>query len=271
MSKFLDVLRAVILPLGWVCAFLALATPVWFAAAAFGTKWEFWSLDHGLVWMTRSVGRTLLVSCVAAGLAGAALMLLHRILAGRAYGVVTSPLLALAVGIAGLGWAWHVAQARAAVPVLLDISTDLEDPPHFTTALVARRSVDDLPLDYAGKRAGDGRPLADIQAEIYPGLVTARVDRPPETVFADAMDYAHRERWRVGTASRSAGMFEAGAESFWFGLRDDIVVRIRDDGNGGSLVDIRSLARRPVHDLGRNAQRVGDFLSAMQDEQDRPG
>ena len=80
------------------------------------------------------------------------------------------------------------------------------------------------------------------------------------------MDYAHAQNWRVGSASRAAGMFEAGAESFWFGLRDDIVVRIREDGEGGSLVDIRTLARQPIHDLGRNPRRARQFLAAMAGE-----
>lgn len=266
MSKFLDLLRGIILPLGWVCALLALATPLWFATAALGSKWEFWPLDFGLAWMTRSVGRTLLLSCIAAGLAGVLLMLLHRILAGRSFGVVVSPILALAVGAAGLGWVWHIDRARAAMPVILDVTTDPVDPPYFTSAFAARRASHDVSLDYAGKHTGDGRPLAEAQAEAYPALTTLHLSRPPETVFADALDYAHRQRWRIGTASRSAGMFEAGAESFWFGLRDDIVVRVRDDGNGGSLVDIRSLARRPIHDLGRNARRVQEFRAAMGDE-----
>ena len=263
MSKFLDVLRAAILPIGWVCALLALGVPLWFASAALGSKWEFWSLETGLFWMTHTVGPILLIACIGAGLAAALLMLLHGILARRVFGVVTPPLMALAVGAVGLGWTWHVDRTREAVPELLDVTTDPVDPPHFTAAFIARRSLQDLPLDYAAKRGEGGRALADIQSEAYPALTTVQVDRPPRAVFADAMDYAHTNRWRVGTASPSAGMFEAGAESFWFGLRDDIVVRIREDGAGGSLVDIRSLARRPVHDLGRNARRVRDFRDAM--------
>lgn len=263
MSKFLAVLRAAILPLGWVCALLALGVPLWFAAAALGSKWEFWSLETGLMWMTHTVGPILLLACIGAGLAAAMLMLLHGVLARRAFGVVTSPVMALAVGAAGLGWTWHVDRTRDAVPELLDVTTDPADPPHFTAAFVARRSLQDLTLDYEGKRGADGRMLAEVQAAAYPALTTLQVDRSPQAVFAQAMDYAHANRWRVGTASRSAGMFEAGAESFWFGLRDDIVVRVREDGAGGSLVDIRSLARRPVHDLGRNARRVRDFRDAM--------
>jgi hypothetical protein len=41
---------------------------------------------------------------------------------------------------------------------------------------------------------------------------------------------------------------------------------VRDDGAGGSLVDIRSLARQPIHDLGRNARRVQAFSAAIADD-----
>jgi lipid-A-disaccharide synthase-like uncharacterized protein len=264
MDRLLGVLRAIILPLGWICALLAVTVPLWFLVAALGTKWEFWTVAFGLDWMTHSAGYKLLLACLVAGLLGAVLMLVYRILGREAVGVVTSPVLALVVAATGLSWDWHVDRARATTPLLLDITTDPDDPPHFTPSFQARRSRADATLDYAAKRAPDGRPLAEAQAAAYPGLVTARVPLAPDTVFRRALDYAHEERWRVGTASESAAMFEAGAESVWFGLRDDIVVRVREDGEGGSLVDIRSLARNPgIHDLGRNARRVRDFLGAM--------
>ena len=59
-------LRAVLVALGWICALLALGIPVWFAAAAFGTKWGFFDTATGLDWMTRGIGRPLLLAAVAA-------------------------------------------------------------------------------------------------------------------------------------------------------------------------------------------------------------
>jgi hypothetical protein len=256
-------LRAVLVALGWICALLALGIPVWFAAAAFGTKWGFFDTATGLDWMTRGIGRPLLLAAVAAGAAALVLMLLYRLIGRRFFGAVVSPVLALGIGAAGLGWAWQVDRQRAAAPAILDVTTDRADPPHFSPAFESRRLAGHQSLDYVGKHTASGRDLAALQAETYPDIATVRVARPPEAVFADALAYAHGQRWRVGTASPSVGMFEAGTESFWFGLRDDIVVRIREDGEGGSLVDIRSLSRRPIHDLGRNARRVRDFSAAI--------
>jgi len=266
MRSFGKFLRAILVPLGWVCALLALGVPLWFALAAFGAKWEFIDLATGLGWMTHTIGRPLLYTSVAAGGLSLILSLVHLIARRRFFGAFLSPLLAVVIGVAGLGWAWQIDRQRSARPLLLDVTTDLENPPHFTPSFAARRSAHHQALDYAGKLGADGRSLAAVQAEAYPALATVHVDRAPEAVFADALRYAHTHRWRVGTASESAGMFEAGTESVWYGLRDDIVVRVRDDGAGGSLVDIRSLARQPIHDLGRNARRVQAFSTAIADD-----
>jgi len=264
MQTVVNVMRAIIVPLGWICALLVLATPLWFAVAAFGTKWDFLDTAAGLGWMTHTVGRPLLMASLLAGGAALLLTLAHWLASRRLFGPIVSPVLAVAVGGAGLGWAWTVDQRREALPPVLDVTTDRQDPPHFSPSFRARRAAGDQPLDYAGKQAPGGQPLAELQSETYPDIATVPVPQPLETVFARALDYAHEKRWRVGTASQSAGMFEAGTESFWYGLRDDIVVRVREDGQGGSLVDIRSLARDPdIHDLGRNARRVRDFSAAI--------
>ncbi|MGZ4895356.1 MAG: DUF1499 domain-containing protein, partial [Candidatus Angelobacter sp.] len=52
------------------------------------------------------------------------------------------------------------------------------------------------------------------------------------------------------------------ATTFWFGFKDDIVVRIAADGNG-SRVDVRSLSRIGKSDVGANARRVRDYLAKV--------
>ena len=44
------------------------------------------------------------------------------------------------------------------------------------------------------------------------------------------------------------------------GTQEDVVVRIRP-GDGGSRIDVRSLSRVAMPDLGENARHVGDFLA----------
>ena len=57
-----------------------------------------------------------------------------------------------------------------------------------------------------------------------------------------------------------AGRLEAVETSFWFGFKDDIVVRVQEAPNAnGVRIDIRSKSRVGQSDLGVNAKRVMVF------------
>ncbi|MFB3106560.1 MAG: DUF1499 domain-containing protein [Pseudomonadales bacterium] len=62
--------------------------------------------------------------------------------------------------------------------------------------------------------------------------------------------------------ARLQGMIEATATTFWFGFKDDMVVRIRPSG-AGSVIDVRSVSRVGMSDLGANARRIGEFLEGF--------
>jgi uncharacterized protein (DUF1499 family) len=55
---------------------------------------------------------------------------------------------------------------------------------------------------------------------------------------------------------------EATDTTFWFGFKDDVVVRVRPEGEG-SRIDVRSMSRVGVSDLGANAERVRKFLAKL--------
>jgi uncharacterized protein (DUF1499 family) len=46
---------------------------------------------------------------------------------------------------------------------------------------------------------------------------------------------------------------------------DDIVIRAREAGDGGTLLDVRSASRVGLGDVGTNARRIRDFLARLQD------
>jgi uncharacterized protein (DUF1499 family) len=52
------------------------------------------------------------------------------------------------------------------------------------------------------------------------------------------------------------------ATSFWFGFKDDVVVRIIPE-RGGSRVDVRSVSRVGRSDVGANAKRIRTYLQAL--------
>ncbi len=52
-------------------------------------------------------------------------------------------------------------------------------------------------------------------------------------------------------------------ETFWFGFKDDVVIRITPAAGTGSRVDVRSASRVGRSDLGKNAQRIRAFLARL--------
>ena len=66
----------------------------------------------------------------------------------------------------------------------------------------------------------------------------------------------------IVSVDEGAGVVEATDTTFWFGFKDDVVVRVRSAGEG-SLVDVRSVSRVGLSDLGKNADRIMDLLGRL--------
>ena len=66
----------------------------------------------------------------------------------------------------------------------------------------------------------------------------------------------------TATYGQPDGRVEAVATSFWFGFKDDLVVRVQATPSG-SRIDVRSVSRVGQSDLGANAARIEKFLTAF--------
>ncbi|MEX2241047.1 MAG: DUF1499 domain-containing protein [Burkholderiales bacterium] len=68
--------------------------------------------------------------------------------------------------------------------------------------------------------------------------------------------------WEIVATDAAAGRIEATDTTFWFGFKDDVVIRVEGDG-AGSRVDVRSVSRVGVGDVGANAKRIRAYLRAL--------
>ena len=68
--------------------------------------------------------------------------------------------------------------------------------------------------------------------------------------------------WKVVEADEDSGRIEATDTTFWFGFKDDVVIRVRPAG-GDTRIDVRSLSRVGGGDVGKNAQRIRAYVSAL--------
>ena len=146
--------------------------------------------------------------------------------------------------------------AMTEVPPIHDVSTDTVDPPRFET-MVDLRGPNTNPLDYTPEEARH-------REQSYPDVETLRLAAAPSDSFDRAVAAARDSGWEIAREDRAGMVLEATATTFWFGFKDDVVVRVRADGAGGSLVDARSVSRVGMSDLGANAARITAFLRRLE-------
>lgn len=218
------------------------------ALSGLGSRWGWWSYRAGFVLLRWAAWAGMLAA--AAGLLALAVALWRRL-------PLTALVALLAVAVAaGVVWVPLTFQRLArGVPPIHDITTDTDNPPRFV-AVLAQRGAGANPAEYAGA------PVAAQQKAAYPDVAPAELAVPPEDAFERALSSARALGWEIVAAVPAEGRLEATATTFWFGFKDDVVVRITRTERG-SRVDVRSLSRVGRSDLGTNARRIRAFLLAL--------
>lgn len=235
------------LVLALVAGALALAAALGYRTGALelGTSFSFlrWGARAGVAALAVSVAGLVLTVVQGRGRP------LDELAPGAAAGV-------LAILIGGVSYAIPAQQQSIArsVPAIHDITTDMEDPPAFVAVLPLRADAPNPP-EYDPE-------IAPEQREAYPDLVPIILDDPPATVFAHALGAVDALGWELVGDDAAAGRIEATDTTFWYGFKDDVVVRIRPDGSG-SRVDVRSKSRVGGSDVGANAARIRAFTERL--------
>jgi uncharacterized protein (DUF1499 family) len=166
------------------------------------------------------------------------------------------------VAIAALTLGWIAALLPAlnlyigAHSPIHDVSTDTVNPPQFAAVLPLRAA------DNATNPTAYDSKTAQLQKATYPDIGPLHLDAQPDQVFTRALSAARAMGWEIVATEPTQGRIEATATSFWFGFKDDIVVRITAEGSG-SRVDVRSLSRTGQNDVGANARHIRDFLARI--------
>ena len=217
--------------------------------AGLGTRWGWWEFTAGF---------QVLRWAVYGAIGGAVLSLLGIVLALQAprRGGVVLALLGLAIGLVTAHVPWRWRQTAERVPPIHDITTDLGDPPPFEAILPLRAHAAN-PSEYGGDS------IAEQQREGYPELEPLILDVPPAEVFRLAEETARDMGWQVVESVPDEGRIEATDTTFWFGFKDDIVVRITARPEGGTRIDVRSVSRVGRSDVGTNAARIREYLGKL--------
>jgi len=141
------------------------------------------------------------------------------------------------------------------LPVINDITTDLEDPPAFVAAAELPENRD-RDMTYPAE-------FREQQRRGYPGLTSIQVSSAPAATLERIARIATDLGWTVIARDDAAGTLEATETSRTFRFVDDVVVRVRPAGDG-SVVDVRSKSRVGRGDLGANAARIQRLADALE-------
>ncbi|MEQ8205831.1 MAG: DUF1499 domain-containing protein [Woeseia sp.] len=213
-----------------------------------GARFGLWTFGTGFLLL-----RIALYTGLAVAVLSVVLLLIPKTRAGGAGALAIALLI-------GLGVAWMpYSQYRTArsVPAIHDITTDMVNPPPFV-AIIPLRADARNPPEYMGEE------IAQQQRESYPDIKTLEVAASPAETYQRALAAVEDMGLEVVAAVANEGRIEATATTFWFGFKDDVVIRIEASGKGSRL-DIRSKSRVGRSDVGANAARIRRFVSLFQD------
>ncbi|MFI5293869.1 MAG: DUF1499 domain-containing protein [Thermodesulfovibrionales bacterium] len=226
---------------------LALASAIAMIFSGIGTRCELWNFRIGLL---------VLKWAAYGGLVAAAVSLAGFVISCRGGPGIVRALIGIILGVILVAVPAYWLEKARRVPPIHDITTDTSAPPQLMSILPLRKNASNPP-DYGGPQ------IAAQQIRAYPDITPFVLDIPPEAAFEMALAASRRMGWKIVDADRADGRIEAFDTTFWFGFKDDIVIRVKKEGQG-SRVDIRSVSRVGISDVGTNANRVRKFLREME-------
>ena len=214
---------------------------------ALGTKFGLWPFTAGLLLFALSV------------LGSVIILVINLIWNFRKPGPANRKIILITsiIALAPLVVALLAMRNSAGGPIIHDISTDLISPPEFIAGKIER-----------GEDSNDLQRTSDdlrIQQEVYSDIKPIISSLTTDQAFKKAVRISRQLGWDIYAEAPNEGRIEAVDTTFWFGFKDDIVIRVQP-ANEGSRIDLRSVSRVGRGDLGANAKRVSSFVEAFEEQ-----
>lgn len=159
-----------------------------------------------------------------------------------------------AIFIACLGLAvpaFYLSHA-ALLPRINDVATTRDEPLAFAT-LAGLRPTDAIPIKEPETTA------IEAQVEFYPDIGPMVLERSAPEVFSLVHEAVERLGWSIASSEApgetGVGRIEATDRTLIMGFTDDVIVQVKGD-DAHAVIDVRSVSRYGLHDLGTNAARI---------------
>ena len=244
-----------------VFAFVAAVTGVVLAGAAVvGVRqgWLSYAGGHGVMWSLAAPAFALLAVVLGLVTLVFGLAVAPRSLRG-AVSIAIGALTFLAVSAGNK-------TPPTAAPVH-EVSTDWRDPVMASPGLLAARGPNANPVELApalpeGPQGVMGRTVAEVNAKTCPAALPITLMASKDAAFAKAKSALSAEKLAILTNQPAEGRLEAVAVRGLFAQKDDVIVRVREEG-AGARIDIRSTAREGATDGAANCARLGRLRTAL--------
>ena len=159
----------------------------------------------------------------------------------------------------------QIAKARS-LPMIHDITTDLENPPVFKVLELRKDNLKGVPGHKDAKYKGlDARERWQTMHKQSYGDIQPLVLRASQAEVVAKAEMLLKERgWEIATVDAKEGRIEATDTVALLKFKDDVVLRIvSGEEEGDTIVDVRSVSRVGLSDLGVNARRVRQLLADL--------
>ena len=157
----------------------------------------------------------------------------------------------IAIALIGLALPLYYFSQFFLLPRLNDVETTPRQPMQFSQ-LAAQRPAD------ANRIVEPDLAAAEIQEKAYPDLRPMELERSATETFDIVHEAVKRTGWTIvlnEPPGEQPGRIEATDRTMVMGYTDDVLVRVTGDDTH-AFIDVRSVSRYGMHDLGANADRI---------------
>lgn len=158
---------------------------------------------------------------------------------------------AIAIALIGLALPAYYLSQFFLLPRLNDVETTPRQPMQFSQ-LAAQRPAD------ANRIVEPDLAAAELQEKAYPDLRPMELERSVTETFDIVHEAVKRIGWTIvlnEPPGEQPGRIEATDRTMIMGFTDDALIRVTGDDTR-AFIDVRSVSRYGMHDLGANADRI---------------
>ena len=216
--------------------------------ASIGYRLEIFSFVFSLLTLTKYAIYASFIALVISFIAFGTLLSKHQVLSS------SNIIINIVVNTTIIIFFYNSILALKSNPVINDISTNYDDLIEFKVNKKNKLLIDKHIL--LQKYGGFKQP----NYTIVPLLIN---NKTLVEIFDESQIILNNMGLEIIYSNQEEGLIEAVHSSFWYGFKDDIIIRIEKLISDEIKIDVRSASRTGISDFGVNSLRIKDFLEKL--------